>query len=154
MNEIDFLTEDPIKVPEQNFALISIVAPSTSQQCMTTALKIRGVFSNEKDANKHLEKLMKLDNNFDVFLVEMNKWLQIPPDIEHIQDQVYQDKRLNQLIQGYHEEQLKSKEFFESRKQEEIEQAIKNMQASHEMSTAESSGSGGQTKTDDDITYL
>ena len=129
MTEIDFLTEDPIKVPEQNFALISIVAPSTSQQSLTTALKIRGVFSNENDAKKHLEKLMQLDNNFDVFLVEMNKWLQIPPEMEHIDDQVYQDKRLNALIQGYHEQQLKSKEFFESRKQEEIEQAIKNMQS-------------------------
>ena len=154
MNEIDFLTEDPIKIPEQNFALISIVSPSTSQQCMTTALKIRGVFSNEKDANKHLEKLMKLDNNFDVFLVEMNKWLQIPPEIDHIQDQVYQDKRLNQLIQGYHEEQLKSKEFFESRKQEEIEQAIKKMKASYEENTVEPSCSEVENKSENDITYL
>lgn len=128
MNEIDFLTEDPIKVPEQNFALISVVSPHASQQCASVALKIRGVFSSEKDAKKHAEKLMKLDSNFDVFMVEMNKWLQIPPDVERIEDQVYQDKQLNALIQGYHAEQLKSKEYFEARKQEEIELAIKKMQ--------------------------
>lgn len=128
MSEIDFLTEDPIKIPEQNYALISVVSPSSSQQYVSCAVKIRGVFSTEKEAQKHADTLMKLDNNFDVFLVEMNKWLPIPPEMEKIQDQVYQDQKLNNLIQGYHEEQLKSKQHFESRKQEEIEEAIRRIQ--------------------------
>lgn len=128
MSEIDFLTEDPIKIPEQNFALISVVSPSSSQQYVSCALKIRGVFSTEKEAQKHANTLMQLDGNFDVFLVEMNKWLPIPPEMDKIEDQVYQNKKLNDLIQGYHEEQLKSKQYFESRKQEEIEDAIRRLQ--------------------------
>ena len=128
MSEIDFLTEDPIKIPEQNFALISVVSPSSSQQYVSCALKIRGVFNTEKEAQKHANTLMQLDSNFDVFLVEMNKWLPIPPEMDKIDDQVYQDKKLNDLIQGYHEEQLKSKQYFESRKQEEIEDAIRRLQ--------------------------
>ena len=81
---------------------------------------------------------MKLDSNFDVFLVEMNKWLPIPPEMDKIQDQVYQDKKLNDLIQGYHEEQLKSKQHFESRKQDEIEEAIRRMQEKKEKENEES----------------
>ena len=128
MSEHDFLTEDPIKIPKQNYALISVVSPSSSQQYVSCALKIRGVFSTEKEAQKHANTLMQLDSNFDVFLVEMNKWLPIPPDMDKIEDQVYQNKKLNELIQGYHEEQFKSKQYFESRKQEEIEDAIRRLQ--------------------------
>ena len=126
--EFDFLSEDVVRVNGQNFALISVVSPSSTQQFSLTALKIRGVFSTEEEAKKHAEKLMKMDPSFDVFLVETHKWLQIPPNVDEIENQVFQDKRLNDLIRGYHEEQMKSKEHFEARKQEEIEEAIKILQ--------------------------
>lgn len=117
MEEVDHLEEDVLQIPNQKYALISIVSPVSKQKHHDTcALKIRGVFSNEEDARRHAEKLSKVDRLFDVFLVDMYKWLPVPPDTEHIGDSVYQDKILNDIIQGHKEQQMLVKQHFEEQK--------------------------------------
>lgn len=116
MEEVDHLEEDILQVPGQKFALISIVSQDSNQKHDTCALKIRGVFSTEDEGRKHAEKLTKLDQMFDVFLVDMYKWLPIPPQQEHIGDAVYQDKMLNDIIQGHKEQQMIVRQHFEEQK--------------------------------------
>lgn len=114
--EIDHLEEDTIQIPSQRFACISIVSPTSNQKYSTCALKIRGVFATEEEGKRHAEKLSKVDTTFDVFLVDMYKWLPIPPDTEMIEDKVYQEKVLNDIIQGHKEQQILVKQHFEEQK--------------------------------------
>lgn len=116
MEKVDHLEEDTIQIPSQRFALISIVSPTSSQQFSTCALKIRGVFATEDEGRRHADKLSRVDTTFDVFLVDMYKWLPIPPDTDKIEDKVYQDKVLNDLIQGHKDQQILVKEHFEEQK--------------------------------------
>ena len=115
-NVIDHLEEDLIQIPSQRFALISIVSPQSNQQYNSCALKIRGVFATEDEGRRHADKLSKMDSTFDVFLVDMYKWLPIPPDADKIDDQVYQEQMLNDIIQGHKEQQMLVKQHFEERK--------------------------------------
>jgi hypothetical protein len=115
-NVIDHLEEDLIQIPSQRFALISIVSPQSNQQYKSCALKIRGVFATEDEGRRHADKLSKMDSTFDVFLVDMYKWLPIPPDMDNIDDQVYQEHMLNDIIQGHKEQQMLVKQHFEERK--------------------------------------
>lgn len=125
---IDHLEEDLIQIPSQRFALISIVSPQSNQRYQSCALKIRGVFATEDEGRRHANKLAKMDTTFDVFLVDMYKWLPIPPDTDHIDDQVYQDKMLNDIIQGHKEQQLLVKQHFEERKMESMTNPIQSIE--------------------------
>jgi hypothetical protein len=113
---IDHLEEDAIQIPSQRFACISIVSPTSNQKYNTCALKIRGVFATEEEGKRHAERLSKIDTTFDVFLVDMYKWLPIPPDANMIENTVYQDKVLNDIIQGHKEQQMLVKQHFEEQK--------------------------------------
>lgn len=122
MSEIvDHLEEDFIQIPSQRYALISVVSPNSTQKLDTCALKIRGVFATQEEANRHAEKLTKTDRTFDVFLVEMYKWLPIPPNVDLIDDKVYQEQMLNDIIQGHKEQQILVKQHFEERKMDSIQ---------------------------------
>jgi hypothetical protein len=74
------------------------------------------VFATEEDGRRHADKLSKMDTTFDVFLVDMYKWLPIPPDTDLIDDKVYQEKVLNDIIQGHKEQQVLVQQHFEEQK--------------------------------------
>lgn len=111
---------DKEKLSGQNYALISVVSPQGSQKCDNICLKIKGVFNNLDEANKHAEMLQKLDSTFDIYVVEMYSWLLVPPDPSLI-EQKHVDSKLNEIIGGHRECQLKSKMYFEERKRELLE---------------------------------
>ena len=112
--------KDTEKVSGQNYALISVVSPQGSQKSENICLKIKGVFNTLEDANKHAEMLQKIDSTFDIYVVEMYSWLLVPPDPTLI-EQKHVDSKLNEIIGGHRESQLKAKMYFEERKRELIE---------------------------------
>jgi uncharacterized protein DUF5832 len=111
-------SRDPITVPDQQFAVISIVAPEgTRQRSKKTAIKIRGVFPDEVAARKHCEELFKHDPDFDLQIVQMYEWLVIPPPLEH-QNSIpmeYQQEKLNDIMKGYYEQIKRGKKEVETR---------------------------------------
>ena len=113
---VDYLQPDSIQIPGQKFALISVVSPQGNQKNDHCGVKIRGVFDDIESARMHAKKLQTNDPLFDVFLVELYKWLPIPPNSDLIENQEYQDSLLNNIIQGHADEQIRAKEFFEQRK--------------------------------------
>lgn len=132
---MDFLDEDTTVPKNQNYALISVVEPNSNQKSNQCALKIKGVFESREEAEKHVQLCMKMDPTFDIYLVEMGKWLPIPPNNSEIEDEVHQNDTLNNLIKGYKEQQILSKQHFEERKREQInamlEQNLLNKQDSN-----------------------
>ena len=113
------LATDPIRVPSQNYALVSIVSSTnTTQRCFDkTCLKIRGVFETLEQANKHASRIVQNDPSFDVMVVSMYEWLLIPPEMDKIQDQQYMDQELNGLISEYRKIQERTKVEFDVRKE-------------------------------------
>jgi len=96
------------------------VSPQGGQKSENICLKIKGVFNTLDDANKHAEMLQKIDSTFDIYVVEMYSWLLVPPDPTLI-EQKHVDSKLNEIIGGHRESQLKAKMYFEERKRELIE---------------------------------
>lgn len=113
--DTDFTT-----VPGQKYALISVVSPQSNQKSDNLCLKIRGTFNTIEEANKQAEMLQKLDTTFDIYVVEMYSWLLLPPD-PNMMEQKHIDNKLNEIIGGHRESQLKSKMYFEERKRELME---------------------------------
>lgn len=111
------LREDYVTVPGQRFALISFIGPTAQQKADKWGMKIRGVFNTKDEANEHVKELMKSDPSFDVYMVDMYKWLLIPPDREQIKDVHYQEEYLEKMVQGYMENQKQAREYFELRKE-------------------------------------
>lgn len=114
----DHLEADTITIPGQNYALINVVSPKSNQKNEDCGVKIKGVFATLDEAKQYSQKINKIDPTFDLFVVELYKWFPVPPSIEDIQDQKFQDDKLNDIIESHKQEQMKAKEFFEARKEE------------------------------------
>lgn len=110
----DYLEECPIdqRVPGQMYAVLSIVESDDKTKC---ALKIKGCFNSEDQARLHVQKIHKLDNRYNLFVVDMYKWLLLPPDLQNINDQEYSDNMLNSIIKGHSEQAGKAAEVFNDR---------------------------------------
>jgi hypothetical protein len=113
--KVDYLDEDTIVPNGQRFALVSFVGPEQRQKNDTIGMKIRGCFATQEEAAAHVKKLQAFDGSVDIFLVEVGKWVPVPPAVDQIEDVQYQEKYLQDLMQGYRESQAKAKEVFQQR---------------------------------------
>jgi hypothetical protein len=111
MDETDYLT-----VPGQLFACISIVGPECPQRTDKFGVKLRGAFSSKEEAEKHAKRLHKDDATFDIYVVDMYKWLLIPPDRDRIEDVHYTNEKLEEIMTKYKENQRMAAVMFEQRK--------------------------------------
>ena len=110
------LETDYTTVPGQLFACLSVVGPECPQKTDSLGIKIRGCFSTREEAGNHAKRLQKEDSVFDIYVVDMYKWLLIPPNREAIEDVHYADQKLEEIMQGYRENQSLAARMFEERK--------------------------------------
>lgn len=113
--EVDVLEEDIITVPGQTYALVSFVSPTGNQRNDKFGMKLRGVFATREEAASHVKRIQKFDNRFDVYLVELYKWLLIPPTPDDVPSE-YQEQFLQDMIKGYNENQELARQHFLERK--------------------------------------
>lgn len=86
------------------YFLVSFLNPKRVKDSNTIgngAFKIRGYFQTVKEAQEVAEKLQKQDPHFDIFLGEMGKWMPFDPNVDTIDEQIYREKELNELMSGY-----------------------------------------------------
>ena len=112
------LEQDYTTVPGQLFACLSVVGPDCPQKTDKFGIKIRGCFATQQEAANHAKRLQKEDATFDIYVVDMYKWLLIPPDREHIEDTHYADEKLEELMTKYKENQSMARKMFEERKRD------------------------------------
>lgn len=112
------LEQDYTTVPGQIYACISIVGPDCPQKNDKFGLKIRGAFNTREEAASHAKRLQKEDATFDIYVVDMYKWLLIPPDRDHIEDVHYSDEKLEEIMSKYRESQAAAAKMFEERKRD------------------------------------
>jgi hypothetical protein len=112
------LEQDFLTVPGQIFALISIVGPDMPQKNEKLGLKIRGCFQTKEEAASHAKRLQKEDSLVDIYVVDMYKWLLIPPDRDQIEDTHYQNEKLEEIMSKYRQNQREASSHFEKRKRD------------------------------------
>jgi hypothetical protein len=117
------LEQDYTTVPGQLFACLSIVGPECPQKNDQFGIKIRGAFNSRDEAASHAKRLQKEDATFDIYVVDMYKWLLIPPDPAKIEDAHYTNEKLEELMSGYKENQAQAAKMFNERKRDMIESA-------------------------------
>lgn len=101
---------EELRVKGQQLAVVSFVAPPRSNHM---ALKVRGVFDDQKEAEEHARRLMKADPDFDICVISMYNWivLPVPDDLMAEIEHKYVDERLQKIMTGYHEQKEKVKEY-------------------------------------------
>ena len=112
------LEQDFLTVPGQLFALISLVGPDLPQKNEQLGLKIRGCFSTKDEAESHAKRLQKEDALVDIYVVDMYKWLLIPPDRLQIDNVHYQNEKLEEIMTKYRDNQRQAAAMFEKRKRD------------------------------------
>ena len=112
------LEQDYLTVPGQLFACISFVGPDMPQKNEKLGMKIRGCFSTRDEAASHAKRLQKEDAMVDIYVVDMYKWLLIPPDREQIEDTHYQNEKLEEIMVKYRQNQSQAAAMFEKRKRD------------------------------------
>lgn len=110
------LEQDYTTVPGQLYACISLVGPDLPQKNDKFGLKLRGAFASRDEAANHAKRLQREDATFDIYVVDMYKWLLIPPDRDHIDDVHYNDEKLEEIMTKYRENQAMAAKMFEDRK--------------------------------------
>jgi len=111
------LEQDYTTVGGQIYACLSIVGPDAPQKNDKFGIKIRGAFANRDEAANHAKRLQKEDPTFDIYVVDMYKWLLIPPDSAKIEDVHYTNEKLEEIMSGYKENQAQAARMFQERKQ-------------------------------------
>ena len=111
------LETDYTTVPGQVFACLSIIGPEAPQKNDKFGIKIRGAFATRDEAANHAKRLQKEDTTFDIYVVDMYKWLLIPPDSSKIADVHYNNEKLEEIMSGYKDNQAQAARMFSERKQ-------------------------------------
>ena len=130
---IDYLFEDP-EIPSQKYALVSIVGPHMPQKCDVWGLKIRGTADSVDKAKSLCKRLLTLDNNYDIYTVEVGKFFPLAVEPNQIADIEYQNDQLNTLVKSYLENKESANEMWHKRKIEMIDQAVKEGKNQEEFS--------------------
>ena len=128
------LEQDYTTVPGQLYACLSIVGPEAPQKNDKFGIKIRGAFNSRDEAASHAKRLQKEDATFDIYVVDMYKWLLIPPDPAKIEDSHYAEEKLEELMTGYRENQAQAAKMFAERKRDMVESASSYMKPGDENS--------------------
>lgn len=115
------LEQDYTTVPGQLYACLSVVGPEAPQKCDKFGIKIRGAFASRDEAASHAKRLQKEDSTFDIYVVDMYKWLLIPPDPTKIEDVHYTNEKLEEIMSGYRENQAEAARLFNERKRDMME---------------------------------
>lgn len=115
------LEQDYTTVPGQIYACLSVVGPEAPQKNDKFGIKIRGCFNTREEAANHAKRLQKEDATFDIYVVDMYKWLLIPPDVDKIEDVHYTNEKLEEIMSGYKENQSMAAKMFEERKRDMME---------------------------------
>jgi len=92
-------------------------------QTSMRGLKVRGTYSTKEEATNRAKKLQNIDSNFNVFVGEVGKWLPWDPCADGVQDEVFQNTQLNDMMEKYEENNINRDIFYEEQKREKIKAA-------------------------------
>ena len=138
MDKIDYLTEDTINPPDQQYICVSFFSKNYIKQVIDNnneyrseetkehysvddnifALKFRGAFPTYELACNHAEKLRSVDQYHNVYVMENSKWcaFMIDDNDKYVKQTEHANEQLNDMMKKYLENQEKAKLYHEFRK--------------------------------------
>ena len=122
----NYLTEDD-PIPGQKWVCVSIITPETiktDKKFDVRSFKVRGSYATYEEAVQRATELQEIDQHFNIYVGEVGKWLPLVDDPEKAKEENYGDEELNRLMKTHYENRVKSKEVFEQRKHDLIEQNL------------------------------
>lgn len=126
---------------EENLSALDAKFNEQNQNATSVfGLKIRQVCAAMEEAKKRATSLQRTDPDVNIFLGEVGKWLPLCSDLEYfVKNQEYLEPQLNDLMQGYKENQQLKDEYFEERKRTQVAEAVKQAREAREKRAAETS---------------
>ena len=97
-------------------------------QTTTRGFKLRGVYSTEKEARERAKRLHRMDPNFAIWICQVGAWCPLDFDENAVQEQEYQEDKLNELVKQYRSNKDHSDEMYQQMKQEKLEKARKELE--------------------------
>ena len=91
-------------------------------------LKVRGVYDSRQEAEYRAKILHRMDQEHHVFVGSIGQWLPWDPNPDKISDQEYINEELNNMMGEYKKNQMYKDQFFEERKKEKMEDAMKRVE--------------------------
>lgn len=104
----DFMFANKTKLEDEFYAMNDF---HTSMR----GIKVRGVFSNTKEAEIKAKKLQNKDKYHNIFMAEVGKWTPWDPSPHEVHDQDYNNEQLNTLMKKYKENEDSREKYFEER---------------------------------------
>ena len=99
-------------------------------------IKVRGVFDNRREADRRAKKLHMMEPNFHVFIGQVGYWLPWDPEADRIQDEIFLNSQLNDMMGKYKENEVNKDMFYSEQKldkmraaKEDVEKAKKDKAA-------------------------
>jgi len=115
--EASLLSEDPV-LSDQQWVVLSFLSPERVQgsQPGVRGVKVRGSYATYEEAVNRAKYIRdSIDDKFDVFVGQVGRWL--PWDSrDHVEDEVYADEALNNLMKAYTKQQELSKQELDKRR--------------------------------------
>jgi len=146
--EIDMHHIDEVRAGDLQYAVISIVERDPEHQTLETprgcvGVKIRGVFATRKECEDHIEKLSKLDSEFDMYIADLYKFLMLPPPDKDDIETKYREPYLQELFSTYQQSQEEAKAHIKEREATGlIDELEKPVHPAEIKAAAESGGAG------------
>jgi len=112
-----------ISIVPNNQKWVCLSFLSDKDICLTTGIRVGGVFDTYEDACEQAKKINEIDNYNHVFVGQMGDWLPFNPDANDsskVKDSTYQNEDLNKLMKGRIESQSKADKLHELRKTSEM----------------------------------
>lgn len=119
--------EGDLLVPGQRFVLFSYIGPAKcvgedGQTKDFQAIKFRGAFANQDEAERHMKHLAQSDPYFDVYMCDAGAWLVCPPP-SRAGYTMYHEQHLNEIFSKYKSDAVKAKQDFEARQKSMIDKS-------------------------------
>jgi hypothetical protein len=146
--QISMADVDPIKSGDLQFAVISFVERDPDNQKLSTprgcvGVKIRGAFATKKECEDHIEKLAKLDSDFDMYIVDLYKFLLLPPPSTGKIETRYREEYLHELFSTYEKSQEEAKAHIRQREAAGLAQELETPVHPTELKAIEESDGAG-----------
>ena len=96
-------------------------------QTSVRGLKVRGVYDSRQEAEQRAKILHRMDQDHHVFVGSVGQWLPWDPEADKIVDQEYINDELNNMMGEYKKNQIDKDQFFQERKNEQMEDQMKKV---------------------------